>query len=81
LVIAAWQEIRAAPKEKWAFAHSFLRVLRSAEGEARGQIRLLLKNTPISDQIQRFGVALPLVIGLTITPIYDSDTSTGSSYI
>jgi hypothetical protein len=26
LVIAAWQEIRAAPKEKWAFAHSFLRV-------------------------------------------------------
>jgi hypothetical protein len=26
--------------------------LRSADGEARGQIRLLLKNTPISDQIQ-----------------------------
>jgi hypothetical protein len=32
--------------------------LRSAEGEARGQIRLLFKNTPISDEIQRFGAAL-----------------------
>jgi hypothetical protein len=81
LVIAAWQEIRAAPKEKWASAHSFLRVLRSAQGEARGQIRLLRKNTPISDEIQWFGVAILLVIGLTITPIYDSDTSTGSSYL
>jgi hypothetical protein len=79
LVIAAWQEIRAAPKEKWASAHSFLRVLRSAEGEARGQIRLLLKDTPISDEIQRFGAAFLLVIGLTITLNYDSDTSTGSS--
>jgi hypothetical protein len=81
LVIAAWQEIRAAPKEKWASAHSFLRVLRSAEGEARGQIRLLLKNTPISDEIQRFGAAFLLVIGLTITLNYDSDTSIGSSYL
>jgi hypothetical protein len=80
-VITAWQEIRAAPKEKWAFAHSFLRVLRSAEGEARGQIRLLVKNTPISDEIQRFGAAFLLVIGLTITPLYDSDTSIGSSYL
>jgi hypothetical protein len=81
LVIAAWQEIRAAPKEKWASAHSFLRVLRSAEGEARGQIRLLLKDTPISDEIQRFGAAFLLVIGLTITLNYDSDTSIGSSYL
>jgi hypothetical protein len=80
-VVAAWQEIRAAPKEKWASAHSFLRVLRSAEGEARGQIRLLLKDTPISDEIQRFGAAILLVIGLTITLNYDSDTSTGSSYL
>jgi hypothetical protein len=31
--------------------------LRSAEGEARGQIRLLSKNTPISPEIQRFGMA------------------------
>jgi len=28
-----------------------------AEGEAKGQIRLLSKNTPFSDEIQRFGVA------------------------
>jgi hypothetical protein len=55
--------------------------LRSAEGEARGQIRLLLKDTPISDEIQRFGVAVLLVIGLTITLNYDSDPSTGSSYL
>ena len=55
--------------------------LRSAKGEARGQIRLLLKNTPISDEIQRLGAAYLLVIGLTVTPLYDSDTSTGSSYL
>jgi hypothetical protein len=53
----------------------------SAKGEARGQIRLLLKNTPISDEIQRFGAAFLLVIGLTTTPLYDSDTSIGSSYL
>jgi len=32
--------------------------LRSAKGEARGQIRLLLKDTPISEEIQRFGAAV-----------------------
>jgi hypothetical protein len=37
--------------------------LRSAEGEARGQIRLLVQNTPISDEVQRFGAAVLLVIG------------------
>jgi hypothetical protein len=42
------------PKEKWAFAHSFLRVTpQCAEGEAKGQIRLLSKNTPISGEFQR----------------------------
>src|ERR1700679_1711094 len=43
------------PKEKWAFAHSFLRVTpQCAEGEAKGQIRLLFKNTPFSGEFQRF---------------------------
>jgi hypothetical protein len=55
--------------------------LRSAKGEARGQIRLLLKDTPILEEIQRFGAAVLLVIGLTITLNYDSDASTGSSYL
>jgi hypothetical protein len=48
------------PKEKWAFAHSFLRVTpQCAEGEAKGQIRLLFKNTPISGEFQR-GESHPL---------------------
>jgi hypothetical protein len=43
------------PKEKWAFAHSFLRVTpQCAEGEAKGQIRLLFKNTPFPGEFQRF---------------------------
>jgi hypothetical protein len=43
------------PKEKWAFAHSFLRVTpQCAKGEAKGQIRLLFKNTPFSGELQRF---------------------------
>jgi hypothetical protein len=43
------------PKEKWAFAHSFLRVTpQCAEGEAKGQTCLLLKNTPFPSRFQRF---------------------------
>jgi hypothetical protein len=75
------QEIGPHQKKSGLSPTHFSVFLRSAKGEARGQIRLLLKNTPISDQIQRFGVAVLLVIGLTITPFYDSDTGTGSSYL
>jgi hypothetical protein len=48
------------PKEKWAFAHSSLRVTpQCAEGEAKGQIRLLLKSTPFSREFQRFPAGRP----------------------
>jgi hypothetical protein len=54
----ARQEIRLHQKKSGLSPTHFSVFLRSTKGEARGQIRLLVKNTPISVQIQRFGAAL-----------------------
>jgi hypothetical protein len=62
-VIAAWQEIGLHQKKSGLSPTHFSVFLRSAKGEARGQIRLLVKNTPISGGIQRLGAAILLVIG------------------
>jgi hypothetical protein len=46
-------------KEKWAFAHSFLRVssLCAEKSEARNKLVCLLKHTPFSARFQRLGAA------------------------
>jgi hypothetical protein len=52
------------PKEKWAFAHSFLRVTPQC-GEAKGQIRLRFQNTPFAGEFQRFP-ASPVESGFSL---------------
>jgi hypothetical protein len=58
LVIARGRKSGLHQKKSGLSPTHFSVFLRSTKGEARGQIRLLSKNTPISVEIQRFGAAL-----------------------